>query len=155
MKSWLLSILGGVFLTSVSSMLLPEGKIKKSVTNVYSLVLFIIILKGLSFVSINFFTNDFQFELQENVLTYVENEKKKLQEEDCINILENCGIKNSLLTIIYGLDEDNLNVPKSVIINLRSAVIISTGEHIDIIDKAQKSIAKYFNLDVKNVIIQS
>lgn len=155
MKSWLLSILGAVFLISITSMLLPEGRIKKSVTSVYSLIIFIIILKGLSLISINIFSNDFEVELQDNLLNYVENENRKIKEEEGINILENYGIKNSLLTIIYGLDEDNLNVPKSVIINLRSAVIISTSEHIDIIDKAQKSIAEYFNVDVKNVIIQS
>ena len=154
MKSWLLSVLGAVILTSVLSMVLPEGKTKKAVSNIYSLVAFVIIFKGISFITLDLYKNNFNIEIQEDLLVFVNSENKKILEDDCIKILENYGIKNSVVTIIYGLNDNNVNVPKSVIINLRSAVIISVEEHIDIIDKAKKNIAEYFDIEQKNVVIQ-
>lgn len=154
MKSWILSICAVIILTTIVSFILPDGKMKKPIESVFSLLTIIAIISPLFSIDLlNFkfdLVNDYDFNYQESFLGYISESKKQKNLDDCKIILKDLGINNTDV-LIYYIDDSELEI-KRISINLKNSVIISEKEHIDIINEAKKDISDYFQIEKSNVI---
>ncbi len=154
MKSWILSISAVIVLTSVLSFVIPDGKMKKPIESVFSLLTIIAIISPLfriDFSNFSFFGEEGgeQIYYQESFLDYVSAKIKQENINECNFILEELGIKNCKIDIAYS-STDNYKIT-TIRINLVNSVIISQNEHIDIIAKAKDDISKYFQIEKEMV----
>ena len=156
MKSWVLSICSVALLTTIASMILPEGKMKKPVEGIFALIISIAIVSPILSFDLSTFNihlgQDGELVFQETFLSYVEDERGALVEKECVSILENLGINKATVSI-----NNNLNNGEEIMvfINLQNVVINSKNEHIDIIEQARYSIASHLNINVNCVVVQS
>ena len=153
MKSWILSVSAVIVLTSVLSFVIPEGKIKKPIETVFSLLTIIAIISPLFKVDFSTFNiigeEGAKIYYQEDFLEYVVTLKKQENIKECNYILEELGIKNCQVDIAYS-STDNTKII-TIRINLSNSVIISQNEHIDILGKAKEDISEYFQIEKEKV----
>lgn len=157
MKEWILSIGTTVLLTTIISLILPDGKIGKFIKGIFLIIVLLVILKplanikdsGLSDMSI--FVNT-ETNIQSEYLNYIYDKKIKKHEEVCEKIIENIGIYKAKTSIQYSISEMGMEIQK-VNINLKNSVIISDKEHIDIIEEIKANIMSYLNIENEKLVI--
>ena len=152
MKSWALSIVFVVFTISIISLLFPSGKLGKFIKIIFSLLLIFVTLKPIIKLKnddVNFYSafvnNEIAF--QDSYLNFINNEKISTYKNNCIKILNELGVSNAEIDIIYELDKYNKILFVSVSLNLKNAVINSDKEHIVIIESAKQEIKDYLGLE--------
>lgn len=158
MKEWIVSVVAVVFIVSISSYIVPEGKIGSYIKGIFAFLLIFVIIKPI--LSIN--NNDFNLqsltasganiEVQTDYLDYVYYKKYQNLATDCIKSLRQIGVENASVDIKYFIDENKVFVLEKIIINLQNAVMNTNKEHIDIIEEAVNSLAEY--LDVSKTIVE-
>jgi len=158
MKTWLISISVAVIITSITSLILPEGKLKAFVKSSFSLIVMLVILQPMLNMSLDKIKVDDVFsmnkiELQYEYLCYVAQEKIDAYENACLDLIEKFGIKGASVTIKYYMTENGEVVIEKVKIFLYDAVIISNEEHIDIIEGVKNEIATYLGINNDFVVI--
>ncbi len=151
MNNWILSIGSLIILTTVISMLLPEGKISKHIKAVFGLIIVLVMLQPVFTLKNGEFTFNFsdvesQITFQQDYLDYIGNEKIINMEENCEQILLKNGFKNAEVSIDYNIDELGQANIKKVIVDFKKVVIISGERHIDIIEDIVSPICKYLNI---------
>ena len=156
MKIWVLSICSVALLTTIGSMILPEGKMKKPVEGIFALIISIAIVSPILSLDLSNFNinlgQDEEVFFQENFLSYVDEKRGVLVENECVSILENLGINNASVSINnYQNSDDEI----MVFVNLENVVINSKNEHIDIIEQARYNIANHLNINVNCVVVQT
>ena len=73
--------------------------------------------------------------------------------DNCLVLVENCGIKGGCVELSYlRTKEVDFTITK-VVLNLENAVIIGEDEHINIIEKAKKTVGEYLLVDEKVIEI--
>ena len=151
MKTWIISVSAVVIITTIIGFILPEGKIGKFIKSILSLFIVFTIIKPIIYiknVDLNYqnFFNQNNFELQYDFIDFISEEKVEEQEKNCIKVLEECGIKNSIVDINYSLDNDlKINID-FVYIDLKKSVINSDKAHIDIIKEIKQNISSYLKI---------
>ena len=155
MKEYVISIGAVILVTTVLTIIIPQGKIGKFVKGFFSIIITLVILSPLSNLSLDEFNlNDFNVnsKYQHDFLYYVAENKIASLEQDSQIILENSGIKNAEVDIDFIVNDDYSTSIKNVKINLKKAVIISNGQHINIIEEGVNYVSKYLSVD-KGVIV--
>lgn len=157
MKDWIFNIGATVLLVSIITLILPDGKVGKFIKSIFSILILMIIIKPL--VPIKEFNFDYtsifgntEITVQENFVNYTFEEKKKSYQRYCLKIIEDIGVENASVELIY--DNENMKFEiKNVKINLVNSVIKSDKEHIFIIEEIKEKISSYLNVNSSILVI--
>ncbi len=157
MKQWILSVGIIVLLTSIMSLILPEGKIGKFIKAMFSLITMTVIISPVIKLKNNDITiediySEENFDFNNDILNYFHSKKIEECSYICNQILEKHGVKNAQITIKTINSIESFAVEK-IFINLKNSVINSEKEHIDIIEQARIEISSRILIDKNNVII--
>lgn len=155
MKNYLLTISTTVLLTSVVSLILPEGKMGKYIKSFFSVLVLLVIISPVVSLSELDLKNTFSDSkvIQEDYLEYIYTSKTSSLEKDCVNILKNFGVENAKVEIQYDIGENYEYSIKNAIIYLCDAVINSNGEHINNIEESISNISNYLQVERKFIKI--
>lgn len=158
MNTWLISITVSVIITTILTILLPNGKLKVLIKGAFSLIITLVMLQPLlnlknSEFKIDGFAIEANVTLQYDYLGYVAEEKIKFLEVESVKILEDVGIRDASIQIKYYMTENGEVVIDKAKIFLYDSVIISNIEHIDIIEEIKQRISNYLSVDQDSVII--
>lgn len=158
MNTWLISITVSVIITTILTILLPNGKLKVLIKGAFSLIITLVMLQPLlnlknSEFKIDGFASEANVTLQYDYLGYVAEEKIKFLEVESVKILEDVGIRDASIQIKYYMTENGEVVIDKAKIFLYDSVIISNIEHIDIIEEIKQRISNYLSVDQDSVII--
>ena len=149
MNSYLLSISVIVFLTSIISLILPDGKMGKYVKSFFSILILLVIISPI------FKFDEFDFDsqlneanlIQDDYLYYINDTKTKSLEEECESLIEKQGVNNVVVDIDYFIDNEYVYSIKKATIFLDNAVINKNDEHININEELIKTVSKYLNIE--------
>lgn len=156
MKEWLLGISATVLLTSVVSLILPEGRSGKYVKSFFSVLVVLVIISPV----IRLANSDFRFSdllysdnvfYQDDYIFYINEAKTETMENNCTLLLKEKGVLNAVVKINYTVSEDYIYSIEKVEVFLDNAVIKSDGEHINIIEEISVAVSDYLNIDIKAV----
>ena len=157
MTGWLISVFTTVFVVSVLSILLPEGRLSKFAKPLISLVVIIIVIAPLT--NSETYTESFtkisnaEIKTDADFLGYVNRSKIDLYTKNCVKIAEKNGINGSEILIEYNIDDDFAINIFAVSINLKNAVISSNDEHIVILQRLSNEIGDYLGIGAAGVKI--
>ncbi len=156
MNQWLYSIVVSVIITTIISIILPEGRLRQSIQCVFSIVLILIIVNPILKASKNqslFFSNDFVVDenISNDYLNYVYEIKSNSLSKECENLLSEIGISGAEIQINYSIEKDFSFSIKLVNVNLSNAVISSNKEHIVVIEEAKTLLSNKLNLNKDKV----
>ena len=157
MKSWVANIVVNVFLSSVISLILPEGRMAKVIKNVLSMLLILVVMQpflNLSIQEIDF-DSIFQSEyaVQTSYLDFINEKVIGEYEKKCEEIIENYGVTEYKVEIVYDVDENNEILFRKIQINLTNSVINSDKSNIDIIAGIKTSIQNYLSVNMGQIEI--
>ena len=160
MKEWILSIVVMVLLTTIITIICPEGKLGKMVKGIFSLIILLVIINPLlnfnkSTINLDF-NNLFQQEnssIQTGFLDYSINKKIEIYKKECIEIIEKIGIEGAIVEIEYSISDKYEFSIYSAKIYLNKSVIKTEKEHIVVIEEIMDSISNYLNISKTNVLI--
>ena len=115
MSSWVLSITSIVILTSIISMILPEGRLNKSIKSIFSLLVVLVIIQPfftLTGKDIDFDTifSENNITLQVDYLEYIQSQKITNYQNNCQKILKNYGIDSASVDINYTVNNKQINI---------------------------------------------
>jgi stage III sporulation protein AF len=158
MSTWIISITVSVIITTILTILLPNGKLKVLIKGAFSLIITLVMLQPLldlknSEFEIDGFVSETNMTLQYDYLGYVAEEKVKFLEVESVKIIEDVGIRDAAVQIKYYMTENGEVVIEKAKIFLYDSVIISNIEHIDIIEEIKQRISNYLNVNKNSVII--
>ncbi len=158
MKEWIISVCAVVIITTIITLIAPNGKLGKFIKSIFSLIVTLVILQPIQTFDFSSFDFDFvtagsEVILQENYLDYVSESSIIKKQTNCEELLAYHGIKNSEVIIDYTVSESHKVKYEKVSINLENAVIISGKEHIDIIDEIKKIVSEYLTVNKDDLVI--
>ena len=156
MKEYIVSIAAVILITTVLTIVIPNGKIGKFIKGLFSIVIILVILSpitNLSFEAPNLNDINTSVSFQEDYLYFIATNKIESLEKDSQIILENCGIKHAEVCIDFIVKENYSTSIKNVKINLKKAVIISNGQHINIIEEGVNLVSKYLSVDKEVIFV--
>lgn len=160
MKEWLLSVTAAVLLSVLLELLLSEGKIKKYVTGVLSLVIIcVVFLPVIKFVKNDFSLSDIlpQTEtnviiVDENALAAIDGMKKQEAERQVETELSSVGIKDAEVNI-YTYDDGETTRISYITVNLQASVITGYEENIILTEKIKETVCEILTVSEDKVII--
>lgn len=158
MKEWILSVSGMILLTTVFSLIIPSGKTASIMKTVFSVLCVFVFIKPVFYlynqkneISIDF-SNNVEFNLNENYLNYILDLKKEESSKICNKILSQNGlVAKDLYINIAVKDEFDYNLD-NITVYLDDSVIKDKNEHINNKEKARSSIAEYFGINQNSVV---
>ena len=156
MSTWIFNIFTSVFLISVISLLLPEGRLSKFVKPFMSFILIVIILSPIIDFKVtieNLNINNTTIKTDEAFLNTSIIAKIDNYEQNCIKLAQNIGINGASAVIEYSVDENYSLKIYGATINLQNAVISSESEHIVILQRLKREICGYLSLSEQGVKI--
>ena len=160
MKEWLLSVTAAVLLSVLLELLLSEGKIKKYVTGVLSLVIIcVVFFPVIKFVKKDFSLSDIlpQTEtnviiVDENALAAIDGMKKQEAERQVETELSSVGIKDAEVNI-YTYDDGETTRISYITVNLQASVITGYEENIILTEKIKETVCEILTVSEDKVII--
>lgn len=160
MKEWIISVISVVFIVTISSFIVPEGKIGNHIKGVFSFLLVFVIIKPIISIKNNDLTfqntpseNVINIQVDTNYLEYIYHKKSENLQDDCNKILESLGIKNAIVNLEYDVDENNFFTVEKIIVKLNNAVINCDKEHINIIEEIKDEFSNKFGVSKDRVIV--
>ena len=110
MKEWIFSIIVSVLITTIISIICPDGRLGQIIKCIFSIVLVLIVIKPVLNTNRGafFIDNDFMIEkeISKDYLIYVYDVKSKSLSIECEELLSENNIKNSNVTIKYSIDDN-------------------------------------------------
>ena len=158
MKEWVVSIGAVIILTSITSIILPNGKLNKFIKTIFSIIVVFTIIQPI-FYSFNgdsssyFESKDVNLNYQEDYLYYITYKKKESLCENCKIIAEKLNVIDAEIDILYYSDEKGGIVLDKVLVNLENSVINPNNENIDIISELTNNLSEYLQIEKSNVVI--
>ena len=144
---YLINISGIIIVSIFFKFFIPNGKTKKFITWITSLLITIMIISPIfSYLGSGFKDFNNKLELQQNYLDFTFNEKINADLERFSSLISN-DVKNYSITPDYEIIDYSINY-KKIQIDLKNAVITSDKSHIDIINKIKTSVNEVFGKDV-------
>jgi len=155
-KGWVITICAVVLLTTIITILVPNGRTSFVIKGVFSLLTTLIIISPICQVvnngfSFNDFTLENPIEIQDDFVDYIGTKRAEEYKNGCEKILVELGITKPEIEINYIIDENYNFSIKNAIVNLKSAVINSNSAHIDIIKDVKKSLSRYLSITESEV----
>lgn len=154
MAGYILSILGIVIAGVFIDIIIPSGTISKYIKSIYAIFVLAVIITPI----IKFFNNNQGFNLQyqeyeinQNLINYIQTNKIATIENDITLELENEGLFNIDIIINYSIDNNELSI-NSCTINLENLVISSDNQHINKYEIIKEIVREYTNLTDEEMI---
>lgn len=154
MAGYILSILGIVVAGVFIDIIIPSGTISKYIKSIYAIFVLAVIISPI----IKFFNNNQGFNLQyqeyeinQNLINYIQTNKIATIENDITLELENEGLFNIDIIINYSIDNNELSI-NSCTINLENLVISSDNQHINKYEIIKEIVREYTNLTDEEMI---
>lgn len=154
MAGYILSILGIVVAGVFIDIIIPSGTISKYIKSIYAIFVLAVIITPI----IKFFNNNQGFNLQyqeyeinQNLINYIQTNKIATIENDITLELENEGLFNIDIIINYSIDNNELSI-NSCTINLENSVISSDNQHINKYEIIKEIVREYTNLTDEEMI---
>ena len=155
MKEWIFSIIVSVLITTIISIICPDGRLGQIIKCIFSIVLVLIVIKPVLNTNRGafFIDNDFMIEkeISKDYLIYVYDVKSKSLSIECEELLSENNIKNSNVTIKYSIDDNYEFNVQIVSVNLSQAVISSNREHIVVIEEIKTILSQKLNVNKDKV----
>lgn len=161
MTEYILSVFSVVTISSIITMIYPNGKLHKFLKTILSVfVLIVIISPVINFLNSNdFFTENSSNTVQtsnlleqKNYLEYIYSKKTEENINICENILKKYNVTDTEIDVIYRITESAEYKIEKIRINLKKVEFTSETEHKHIIDKAIFDISQTLNIDKENVL---
>ncbi len=154
MAGYILSILGIVVAGVFIDIIIPSGTISKYIKSIYAIFVLAVIITPI----IKFFNNNQGFNLQyqeyeinQNLINYIQTNKIATIENDITLELENEGLFNIDIIINYSIDNNELSI-NSCTINLENLVISSDNQHINKYEIIKEIVREHTNLTDEEMI---
>lgn len=151
-----LATVGAIALiTTVSQMILPVGKMKKTVKVVFQLILIVSLITPILGNSVDFdlgFTSSV-IAVDDRAVNQINEERSNIIGETCEKALEKEGILGVKVRIIKSNDEDNF-VIKKVIVNFDDLRITTENEHINITRKTVNLLCDLLSVNSEVIVIE-
>jgi len=157
MKEWLFSV--GVFITvlAVLKIIIPKGKTHRTINAVFGIMsIFVFVqpvmaLKSDDFSLQSVFDHDTMF--QTDFIDYITDKSVSFNKAELKKYIDEEYGADCSVDVYYDTDEKYAIIVKKIVINLNGSVILSNGEHIDIIEEIKKDANKYFNVKTGDVYV--
>ncbi len=154
MAGYILSILGIVVAGVFIDIIIPNGTISKYIKSIYAIFVLSVIISPI----INFFNKNQGFNLQyqeyeinENLINYINQNKVKSIENNITADLEEEGMSNIDIIINYSIDNNELSI-NSCTINLKNLVISADKQHINKYEIIKQIVHEHTNLAEEEMI---
>ncbi len=154
MAGYILSILGIVVAGVFIDIIIPNGTISKYIKSIYAIFVLAVIISPI----INFFNKNQGFNLQyqeyeinENLINYINQNKVKSIENNITADLEEEGMSNIDIIINYSIDNNELSI-NSCTINLKNLVISADKQHINKYEIIKQIVHEHTNLAEEEMI---
>ena len=155
MAGYILSILGIVVAGVFIDIIIPNGTISKYIKSIYAIFVLAVIISPI----INFFNKNQGFNLQyqeyeinENLINYINQNKVKSIENNITADLEEEGMSNIDIIINYSIDNNELSI-NSCTINLKNLVISADKQHINKYEIIKQIVHEHTNLAEEEIIL--
>lgn len=158
MWSWVVGVALMVIISTIITIIIPDGKVSGIIFVVLGVMIISVIIKPIINVKENSalaFTNtDFnQMDLIDyGYIDYTFYLRSEMLKNESIKLLDSKGYKTKSLEIIYDDSEFRQFIIKKVKVFLDKEVIKSSSEHIDIIDEVKSILSSY--LSIKREVIE-
>lgn len=156
-KSWIISIISLVVISIVVLLILPDGKTKRLIKNIFQITVVLVTFSPITKISLNSASKEMYFNEEINNQDYfVDNfikSKVGLLVEQCNVLVSSCGLKPLHCDVGYEIIDDNVIKVKFVMIFLSNEVIISNEEHIVVIEQAINTISKFYDINNESVML--
>lgn len=158
MENWIFSVGCMVLITSLLSMIIPEGKLNTSIKSILSLMIILVMVRPIidvknlqSFQDV--FNQNSSITLQVDFLEYVNKLKMTNLEKECVKIIDKIGVKDAEVIIEYIVDEQGQATIISITINLKNKEFTTQKEHIVVIEEITTNICSFLSIDKNKVVI--
>ena len=158
MASYILSIVGIVFLGVLVDVIMPDGEMNKYVKGVFSIIALCVILSPIP----KFFNNDFDVGnlFYDSTAISVDadfldatNKQIKEQYENTLEVkFKDAGFDNVKVEILYDVSNYNFSV-KKVMIDISNIVINTNIPHINKYTELVDITKKYLNVEESDIVI--
>ena len=158
MWGWVVSVALMVIISTIITIIIPEGKVSGIIFVVLGVMIISVIIKpimNLKDESVFTFNNETLNEVDLIDYGYVDYTfylRSKVIENESIKLLDDKGYKTKSLEIIYDDSDFRQFIIKKVKVFLDMEVIKFSNEHIDIIDEVKSILASY--LSIKKEVIE-
>ncbi len=153
--SWLLSVLGVVFLSVLVDVLLPDGKTNKYVKAIFAFIIILIIISPLAKIKESKSFSDFlenpNITINEEYISNINNMRMDRLVKSIIETAEKMGIKGVNVQIMSDISELDFNIQK-VNIYLENLVIDESASHIDKYQTLVDIVSAYINISREDVV---
>ena len=156
MSGYILSVLGIVVSGIIIDIIIPTGSMSKYIKSIYSVfVVAVLIMPLIKFLNNN---NGFEliytdYELQENLLTYIYQNKVDNLEIEIEKHFSNEGFNLIDIEIDFSIENNELII-KSCLTNLENLSISSGCEHINKYEFIKEVVTKFTNLSSEDITIR-
>lgn len=155
MKEWILEISAAALFTGIISLVLPDGKMSKTLKGIFAVFTAFLIIKpviGFDFEDLKHFTvlteySESQVILDTDYLDFILAQKQDETQKNCLKILEKNGITDGKIEIEFYKESETVSSVKKVKLNLSAAVIKNENERIFIIEKSVDEICDYLKIN--------
>ena len=152
MNSIVLRFFCVLFITSIISLLLPDGKTGKIINfSLYVLIIISILTPLFNIQKYDKFTINISSDNMaiNEYLDYLYNMRIEQVENDISNVLKEYNIDVNGVLVSYNIDDKNNIDVKKIEININKKVIETGNENINIIENIKSQISEKFNVDKK------
>jgi len=157
MRDWIINVAAIIILTVVAGMILPEGKTNKLIKSIFSVICLFVLIMPIQYISNGNFSvadvfsiND-EVELDNDFLYYTFSKQAASLEEDCKELLEEQGITEVEVQIIFYTDKIAFVIEK-VYINIENIVILENYQHININVEISNLLADSLNIETEQIV---
>ena len=163
MNAYVLSIISAVLITSISAIIMPEGKIAKYVKGIYAFIMLLIIISPVvpmikngdfSFQSV--FNKDSDYKLDKGYLDYIYSKKIENDEAEIYHYLinnEELNLKKTPFYIEIFIKNSDIYEISKINVNFSGEVINGNEEHINIVNKIKQAVKDFTGVDEDNIFI--
>lgn len=158
LSGWVMSIVGMVVLSVVGDIILPSGKISKTIKGVFAFITVLVIASPLP----KFFNGDFEifsslvgngeYSLDGNISQTIYDMRVKQAYSQVGTALETLGVFNTEITIVSE-NNDTFPLIEKIIINLDNAVINETEDNIITSERIRQVVAESASVDKEKVVV--
>lgn len=154
MSGYILSILGIVIVGVLVDIVVPSGTINKYIKSIYAIFVLAVMLSPV----IKFLSNTHDinvnitgYEINENLMNYINTNKIKSIETNIENKLKDEGFDGIDIKINYSIESNELMI-NSCTVNMQNLVITSDKQHINKYEFIIEVVREYTNLADEEII---
>ena len=149
MRSWLISIVGIVFLGILFDMIYPNGKTNKICKSVLGIATLLVMISPIFEFKFNFDNKNF---INNSIMESLTNSRINLIQKEIEVSLSMKGIEGVFVSLDSNFDNNELII-ENIYIDISNAVLLENYENINKYEVILNEVQKVIDIDKENVII--